>query len=593
MITRLTLRHRSSPLALFLLGGLLLSLLTGCALSADITPPADYQQSYIARETESDPEVPVSSLNLELGRQVYQQYCAACHAENGAGITQADLSDPATLYTRSPRNLYDIISRGSQQMPAFEEMLTATDRWDVITYIYSLGYSTEMLNQGQLIFTNRCQSCHQSGASAPNWQDPMALISLSDQEIVQITANGTSDGMPAFSAIASSDNLAAAAAYIRSQAFGRQPGTAATTTPGPRAGITGRVFNITNKSSTAGLQVSLLGYHESPQSPDFVLNGTLDSTGQYLFKDVEIVEERSYIVAVLYQGVLYYSSPIVAREMVNDSLIHRPVEVYEASRDVSQLSIERMQILLDIGEDGNLQVMEMLLLNNPLSVAVIGADDTSPVVTIPLPTRAANIRFSDASNGRYLVTASGFADFLPVQPGAVHQILFAYDLPYNGKLSLSVPISMPTSQVTILVPVGSLKLTGSQLTSLGQKSLNGVQVDLYTAAGLPANSELTLNINGRMNQSLALRSNSATNLGLGLIIFSIVLALAVWVYWRQIRIREQAQVLVPLRTPEEIMDAIIALDDRFQAGDLDEDIYLRKRAELKDLLRSQVEKPST
>ena len=43
------------------------------------------------------------------------------------------------------------------------------------------------------------------------------------------------------------------------------------------------------------------------------------------------------------------------------------------------------------------------------------------------------------------------------------------------------------------------------------------------------------------------------------------------------------------KTPEDLMDAIIALDDLYQAGDLPESAYLDRRAELKEYLRKMME----
>ena len=42
-------------------------------------------------------------------------------------------------------------------------------------------------------------------------------------------------------------------------------------------------------------------------------------------------------------------------------------------------------------------------------------------------------------------------------------------------------------------------------------------------------------------------------------------------------------------TVEDLMDAIIALDDRYKAGDLPEEAYLSRRDELKERLRTRMQ----
>ena len=64
-------------------------------------------------------------------------------------------------------------------------------------------------------------------------------------------------------------------------------------------------------------------------------------------------------------------------------------------------------------------------------------------VRFSLPEGAANLEFQEGALGsRYVETADGFADTVPVRPGSeTYQILFAFEMPYDRKLELVQPVT--------------------------------------------------------------------------------------------------------------------------------------------------------
>jgi mono/diheme cytochrome c family protein len=81
---------------------------------------------------------------LSEGKQAYAKHCENCHGENGDGKGQKapELSTAPTNFTnasqmdsRTDGEFFYRITKGRQPMPAFENKLTETERWEVVDYI--------------------------------------------------------------------------------------------------------------------------------------------------------------------------------------------------------------------------------------------------------------------------------------------------------------------------------------------------------------------------------------------------------------------------------------------------------------------------
>jgi len=208
------------------------------------------------------------------------------------------------------------------------------------------------------------------------------------------------------------------------------------------------------------------------------------------------------------------------------------------------------------------------------------------------------LQLQDGEMGeRYVKTADGFGDTVPVRPGpGGYQVMFSYELPYDRKLDLVRKASLPTQAIVILTPEGSIKLKGEGIADGGVRDMQGAQYHLYNAPGLAAGDEFRLNVSGGLgdnssNGSTALTGVSNTNLLIGLGALGVALIVAgVWLYLRGRPAETGEATTKPAETPdlgspEAIMDAILALDDLYQEGQLPEEAYLQRRAELKARLK--------
>jgi hypothetical protein len=128
-----------------------------------------------------------------------------------------------------------------------------------------------------------------------------------------------------------------------------------------------------------------------------------------------------------------------------------------------------------------------------------------------------------------------------------------------------------------------------------------VPYHLYSGGGLQAGDNLQLTLSGRPTASSpSIIGTSSTGLIIGLMVFGVALIVGgVWLFSRTRR-EEGIDEVEEERTPESeldlatedvdtLVDAIIALDDLYREGQLPEEAYLRRRAELKARLAELME----
>jgi hypothetical protein len=206
------------------------------------------------------------------------------------------------------------------------------------------------------------------------------------------------------------------------------------------------------------------------------------------------------------------------------------------------------------------------------------------------------LEFQDGTlGGRYVQTTDGFGDTASISPGSgSHEVLFAYTMPYDRKLELTRLMTLPVDAVVILVPEGEIKIKSSQLQDAGTRDVDNTTYHTYSGGGLAKGDSLQLSLSGSPSAGApSLSIGSHTNLLVGISVFGVTLILAgVWLF-RRTRSREPEEVglevppesATPGESTETIMDAIIALDDLYRAGQLPEDAYLTRRGELKARLK--------
>jgi LPXTG-motif cell wall-anchored protein len=173
-------------------------------------------------------------------------------------------------------------------------------------------------------------------------------------------------------------------------------------------------------------------------------------------------------------------------------------------------------------------------------------------------------------------------------------------------LEILHPIDLPVNAVVVLIPATGINVAGEQLREMEPTQVQGITYQMFSTGRLEAGSELRLTLSGSPKSSAGLTSSTGSSLAIGLLAFGLVLvAGGVWLYRRRRGERgsEEAGELgsegvdeVPAgweqgswgdaEDSNTLLDAILALDDKYQAGELPEEAYLQRRAELKARLKT-------
>jgi hypothetical protein len=236
----------------------------------------------------------------------------------------------------------------------------------------------------------------------------------------------------------------------------------------------------------------------------------------------------------------------------------------------------------------------MYIISNPGDRTIMAAKDGQPVIKFTLPNGATNLQFQDGAVGeRYVELPNGFGDLAVIRPGAgQHQVIYSYDLPYKDKLDFNHPTDMPVNAVVILLPEDGIKIKSDQLSDMGTRDVQGFPYRMYSSDLIQAGSNLELDIAGRPKTGgSGSVLGSSTNLVIGLFAFGIALILAGgWLYSRTRNGKPEEDPLEAVEgstTAENeqdvdmLLDAILALDDQYHAGELPEEAYIKRRGELK------------
>jgi mono/diheme cytochrome c family protein len=625
--------------------------LSACSfsLAEDITPPPGSEVS-AEMPTQAPPSgplfpaVPPSPAN---GASIYVEKCAPCHGETGLGNgPQANqlpnppsaLGDASLARQAIPAEWYTAVTQGNLEsfMPPFNS-LSDSQRWDVVAYALTLSSSSQILSQGEALYQANCVNCHGEmgqgdGVEAaslevqpPDFTDQELMASRSDADLFQAISAGAAPAMPAYEGQLSEDERWALAAYLRPLAWAESLETATTGQATPPQGtpapgetqtaaapgtplvtpaaeavgvITGKVTNASGGDVPSGLAVTLHGFDQMQQTS--TASTTVNPDGSYTFENVEMPPGRAFITS-LEQGDIAYSSDVAMVE-TGMATLDLPITFYETSTDASMLKVDRLHLLLEYIEPDILRIIELYIISNPSDKTITAAEQASPILSFNLPEGASNLQVEDGQLGeRYIETPDGFGDTAAIRPGmGKHQVVFSYDLPYKRKLQFAQTMTLPVSAVVMLMPEDGLKVKSEQLADMDVRDVQGVPYRMFSSGPIETGSELEMTITGRSSGgSLIPTAGSSTGLVIGLLAFGVALVgVGVWLYRRRaveiVQVEDGASLEIEEEilpsSADELMDAILALDDQYHAGEIPAEAYRLRRAELKERLKNTLGK---
>jgi hypothetical protein len=370
---------------------------------------------------------------------------------------------------------------------------------------------------------------------------------------------------------------------------GTTPGSTDLGTPSAEISLTAQPVLVTidgkvTVTSGAALpndsKATLLVYNVTVGQVMDTLVASVQPDGTYAFSNVPADTSTLYLVTMEYMGVTYDSIPVQFDGTLLQ--ISMPITVFDTTEDLNVLTVTQAHLQFDFSTAGQIQVMALYVISNPGANSVIVTSDGTTIPFIQIPEGAASAQFQLAqTSSPLMMAAKGFA----LLPGSDKQygIIATFTLPYNKRLVLSQPFSLPVSSATIIVPEG-VKVRSDQLTDAGTQASTGTTsatYHLYQSGSLATGSTLTLTISGMPGDKAGF-----------------VLDQGIFLFLRDRKLRkledefesaEDEEDEESLGTDREsIMDSIITLDDQYKAGDISKDAYEKRRDELKDRLKNLV-----
>jgi mono/diheme cytochrome c family protein len=628
-----------------------LLLLSACSfsLAEDVTPPPNYQAPVVAQTQPAPvagPLYPFVAPDPALGEAIYAEKCAPCHGASGLGDgpRASQLPNPvAAIGTTelarqaAPAEWYRIVTEGNLDrfMPPFAS-LSDPERWDVVAYSLKLSMSEASLAEARDLFAANCASCHGQngqgdgpdaaglGSQPLDFTDQAAMAQKTGTDFYQAISAGLTPAMPGYAGQLSEAQIWTLSDYVRTLAFttgeaslavAATPAIEATLPSGQAATpeatavaeanpagslgvVSGSVANTPTVAEPSDLLVTLHGFDD--MQAVYTQTTALADDGTYQFDQVEMPDGRVFMATIDYDGTTY-SSDIAIVESGNRDL-DLPITLYETTSDASILVADRVHLFFEFADAETMRVIELWIMSNPTQQTLVANPDTGETIHFSLPEGAVNLEFQDGVlGGRYLEKADGFADTLAVRPGSgSYQVLFAFEMPYDRKLELNQQITIPTNALVILVPQGSINVKADGLSDAGTRDVQGVQYQMYNGNALQAGDVLSLSITGKPAAGTGVSAGSQSDLLIGLGALGIVMIGAgVFLFMRNRNsaveddFEDDGAVTEPLsENSETLMEAILALDDLYKAGQLPEDAYHTRRAELKGRLRELLARDS-
>lgn len=589
----------------------------------------------------SGPVYPVVNPDPAKGKAIYAEKCAPCHGDKGMGdgpraaqlsVPVAEIGNPALARLATPASWFNMVTNGNIErfMPPFINGLDDRQRWDVVAYAFSLSQTPEMLAAAETLYTQECAQCHgdtglgdgpEAGSARPrSFHDLEFMATQPDQALFDAITNGAADVMKPYNQL-SEDERWGLVAYVRNLPYAA-PGESAAApvvTPLPAA-ETGSITTTLPVSGTGVINVTINmpGGQPLPENVEVVLYAfdnmtlsftTTESTQQgtvFTFENVVMPAERAFIASAEFNGVTYGSDVALPTPGQPIELV---VQVYETTTDKSGLVIDRLHMFFDFTAPDLVQVVEVYVFLNPGDKTITSEEPGGPVAQFIVPEGAINVQFQDGQMGqKYLEIPGGFADTTPIRAGETgYQVMFAFDLPYKDAASFSQQLVYDVNSSIILLPDNGVKLKSDALKEGTPQAIQGANYKVYNSEVLKQGSSMTIELSGKPSDAPSdaaggsgLTADETQNsLLIGLSVLGLALVLVgVWL-WRRERKpaveadeedeEEDGAPEDDLDDADSLMDAIISLDDQFKSGQISQEAYQQRRAELKSRLQQRME----
>jgi hypothetical protein len=247
-----------------------------------------------------------------------------------------------------------------------------------------------------------------------------------------------------------------------------------------------------------------------------------------------------------------------------------------------------MHVFFDFIAENTIQVVEMYVIQNPTDTVIVPLDNATPVVRFKLPEAAQNLQFEGGLLGReFIQLEDGFGSMQSFGANSSVQILFAYELPYEKSLDLDIQLPLLVNASIFMLPSDTVKFSSDQLVFSGERDIQGMKIQTYSGGVMEAESSIKMSLSGKVKDNVSIvQSGNTTSLIIGGSVLLIAIFGAVFYLRKKMKENEVVEEMVSEEEDlESLLDAVIALDDAFQSGEIPESAYYNRRNELTKLIK--------
>ncbi|MFO7944431.1 MAG: hypothetical protein R6U51_09075 [Anaerolineales bacterium] len=343
------------------------------------------------------------------------------------------------------------------------------------------------------------------------------------------------------------------------------------------------------------LRVKLEGYDHMTQV--YVQSLPLKEDGKITFPSVPLKPGLHYFASLVYQGATYRSDVVQLKS--DNKTLDLQIQVYGTTTDQGSLSVESLHIFVNFSDQALVKFGEMFIVSNFGPKTVVSEKKGEPVLDFPLPEGAQNIKFESGSLGeRYVFTENGFGDTMSVPPGSgVYQTTVFFDIPYkDNHLEFTQKTNLPVGSVEIMTPAQGVDVQGTFLQDMGIREVQGGGIHVYLAENVRRGEQIRFALSGLPGQSdpgkeLVLVEDQKSFLIGFSVLSGALLLIGMWFYHQRLENEGPDPDLNQVsKDKAELTDAIIALDNLYAEGEIQENVYRSRRETLKARLRESVEK---
>ncbi len=354
--------------------------------------------------------------------------------------------------------------------------------------------------------------------------------------------------------------------------------------------IAGRVQNGTaGGGSVAGLAVTLRHFSGMQLAEERQAETAAD--GSFSFDGLPTGLQDAYFVVVRYAGVDYFSPMIQLNAQPQQTV---ELTVYETTDDASVVRVNSRSLVI-AGASPELRVvdvMDIVIVENTSDRTYVG-DRDGVVLRIPLPEGAQEISPQPGFDyGQPRLEGNTLLTTGPVPPGS-HTLVLSYTVPYTGtRATLSVGTAMPTGTLRVLVRQGTYELNSRSLIDTGTVEVSGVTYRVL-AVDAPVVGDVHVVQVSRLPRTgffrdLPLGASIALVVGIVGVLAAVTLTVLVLRRRRPGETQRSASPPSPEDERLQLAAELNRLDEARAAGELDEEEYQQRRAEVLAQLRELV-----